>query len=303
MRGIGILVAAVLVFTARLVFGDCGGIPFNPQVAIFEPNQRAVVGFNGREEILLLSTDLRASEPTKVLQVLPLPSEPTVTKGDFELFVKATHLINLKLGRSPWGGAGGGMGGMGGAGRAAPVPAGEVIFHEKIGSHEISVTHVLDRRGFIKWVEDYLRQAGVDNPTIPEAMKAVVAEYLRDRFQWFVFDVVELGTEVKTKEAIQYRFPTRWLYYPLRITRTEEGDTDIRLLILSPDLVRIPNLGRVRVRVAHDPIRISAKELRSLGSDEMTALMGKRNCMLRIWEISGPLSGFKKDIVTSGTTW
>jgi len=25
-------------------------------------------------------------------------------------------------------------------------------------------------------------------------MKAVVAEYLREKFQWFVFDVVELGT-------------------------------------------------------------------------------------------------------------
>lgn len=31
-----------------------------------------------------------------------------------------------------------------------------------------------------------------------------------------------------TKEAIQYRFATRWLYYPLRITRSEEGDTNIR---------------------------------------------------------------------------
>jgi hypothetical protein len=300
MSRIGILVAAGLVFTGPLVFADCGGIPFNRHAVIFEPNQRAAIGFNGREEILLLSTDLHASEPTKVLQVLPLPSEPKVAKGDFKFFVNATELINRKLDRSQPG-AGGAMGGLGGAGRSALSPAGQVTFHDEIGSHEISVTQVLDQRGFVDWVEDYLRQAGVDNPSIPEPMKKVVAEYLHDGFKWFVFDVVKLAREVKTKEAIQYRFPTNRLYYPLRITRTQEGETLIRLLVVSPELVRMPRLGKVRVRVVHDPIWIAPKELRSLGSNEMTALIGGRGCMLRIWEISGPLSGFKKDIVTSAS--
>ena len=181
----------------------------------------------------------------------------------------------------------------------APLPAGEVTFHDKIGSHEISVTHVLDRSGFVAWVEDYLRKAGVQNPRIPEPMKAVVEEYLRDRFQWFVFDVIELGEDLKTKEAIQYRFSTRWLYYPLRITRTEEGDTSVRLLVLTPELVRFPQIGHVQVRLAHEPLQISADELRSLGSSDLTDLMDRRRCMLRTWEISGPLSGFTRDIVTA----
>ena len=81
---------------------------------------------------------------------------------------------------------------MGGGGPAREPPAGEVTLHDKIGSHDISVTHVLHRRGFIDWVEGYLRKAGVGNPTIPEPMKAVVDEYLHDKFEWFVFDVVEL---------------------------------------------------------------------------------------------------------------
>jgi hypothetical protein len=277
---------------------DCGGIPFKSRVVIFEPNQRAVIGFNGQEEILLLSTDLRVSEPTKILQVLPLPSEPKVTKGDFQVFVKATNLINSKLRRPVAARAKGGAGGFGG-GRAEPLPAGEVTFHDKIGSHDLSVTHVLDHRGFLDWVEGYLRKAGVDNPEIPEPMKAVVAEYLQDRFQWFVFDVVEMGNEIKTKEAIQYRFATRSLYYPLRITRSQEGDTRIRLLVVSPELVRLPNLDGGEVRLAHEPIRITPQELRSLGSKDLTALIKGDHSMLRIWEITGPLSGFKKDILTS----
>jgi hypothetical protein len=193
------------------------------------------------------------------------------------------------------------MGGMGGAapgGESARPPAGKITFHDKIGSHDISVTRVLKQRGFVDWVENYLRKSGVDNPTIPEPMKAVVAEYLNDGFEWFVFDVVDLGTEVKTKEAIQYRFATRSLYYPLRITRSEEGDTHIQLLVLSPELVQVPDLGEARIRLAHDPIRISPAEVRSLGHEKVTEIVNGRRCMLRIWEVDGPLSGFEKDIIT-----
>ena len=299
MNKLALLGVVFLTIVSQRAIADCGGIPFKPQAVIFEPDQRALIGFNGHEEILLLSADLRVSEPTKILQVLPLPNEPKVTKGDFEVFVKATNLINSKLRRPMPAGHLGGGGGMGGMGMAFSPPAGEVTFHDKIGSHELSVTHVLDHRGFLDWVEGYLRKAGVDNPTIPQPMKAVVAEYLRDRFQWFVFDVVEMGNEVKTKEAIQYRFPTRSLYYPLRITRSEEGDTKVRLLVLSPELVRLPHLVGGRVRLAHEPIQITPKELRSLGSDDLAALVKGGHSMLRIWEITGALSGFKKDILTS----
>ena len=298
-RFVFVAVMSLMVVVSQRALADCGGIPFLAKAAVFEPNQRAVIGFNGEEEVLLLSTDIKVSEPTKILQVLPLPNKPKVTKGDFEVFVKATNLINSKV-RHP--DAAERMGGRGGRGKmtaAVARPAGEVTFHGKIGSHDLSVTHVLDHRGFIKWVDDYLHKAGVDNPTIPEPMKAVVAEYLQDRFQWFVFDVVDLGAEVKTKEAIQYRFATHQLYYPLRITRSEVGNTTIRLLVLSPELVQMPRLNGGRVRLMHEPVEITSQELQSLGSKDLAGLIKGDHSMLRIWEISGPLSGFKSDIRTS----
>jgi len=152
MRGLARLCfAAFLAVTSRAA-ADCGGIAFLPQSLIFEPNQRALIAYNGKEEILLLSQDMKVSKPTKVLQVLPLPSEPKVTQGDFAAFIRATNLINQRLARpAEGGGAGGGVGGLGGTPIARP--AGEVTFHDKIGSHDISVTHVLHSRGFIEWVE------------------------------------------------------------------------------------------------------------------------------------------------------
>jgi len=91
------LLALGILLAAGAAWADRGSIPFKPWVKIFEPNQRAMIAWNGREQILLLSTDLRASEPTKVLEVIPLPAEPKVSKGDVEVFRKATELINRKL--------------------------------------------------------------------------------------------------------------------------------------------------------------------------------------------------------------
>jgi hypothetical protein len=64
-------------------------------------------------------------------------------------------------------------------------------------------------------------------------------------------------------------------------------------------LVRLPDLGGSQVRLAHEPIRITSQELRSLGSKDLGALIQGDHSMLRIWEITGPLSGFRKDILTS----
>lgn len=287
------LVALGILLAASAARADRGSIPFKPWVKIFEPNQRAMIAWNGREEILLLSTDLRASEPTKVLEVIPLPAEPKVNKGDVEVFRKATELINRKLPRPTLGGYG--------AGRAKGPdrgPAGEVTFHKKIGPHDISVTKVLDRAGFVGWVTEYLEKAGVDNPKIPPPLAEAIAQYLSDDYKWFVFDVVELGKETVTNDAIQYRFASDCVYYPLRITRAEEGNTSIQLLVLTPRLLsRFPALPISRVRLLHQPIMITSGELRELNED-MDALLGHRPDMnLRIWQIDGRLSEFKDDLI------
>ena len=94
---ISFLSFVVLICIHIHLYADRGSVPFEPHVQIFEPNQRALIAWNGSEEILLLTTDLYASESTKILEVLPLPSEPVVEEGNIEVFRKATELINEKL--------------------------------------------------------------------------------------------------------------------------------------------------------------------------------------------------------------
>ncbi len=287
---VGIIFLSVLV-SAQSVYADRGSIPFKPNVIIYEPKQRAMIAWNGAEEILILSTDLKASEPTKVLEVIPLPSKPKVKKGDVEIFKKATTLINSKLPRSS-------SEGVKSSRSTHSDKAAEVTFHEKIGAHDISVTRVLNKNGFIKWVTNYLKTSGVKNPKIPDDLKAVINEYLEEKFVWFVFDVISLDNKPKTNDAIQYRFKTNRLYYPLKITKTEKGHTSVELMILSPKLFsKFPGIPMDQVKLRHAPVSISSRELRELSEEIDDMLEHRKKMKLRIWHITGELSSFNQDLI------
>jgi hypothetical protein len=59
----------------------------------------------------------------------------------------------------------------------------------------------------------------------------------------------------------------RAAYYPLRITRAEKGDTKVRLILLTPGLVRMPRGPDLRVRLVHRPVGVTRGELKKLDSD------------------------------------
>jgi hypothetical protein len=270
---------------------DRGAIPFRPGVTIFEPTQRALIAWNGEEEILILSTDLRASQPTKVLEVMPFPAEPRVTKGDVAVFRRAVKLINSR----PFSAAR-----FEGQSRAAAdsPPPGEITFHKRIGAHDVAVAHVLNSDGFVKWVNSFLKRCSVDNPVIPARLRAVIEEYLQDGYRWFAFDVIELEKSFKTLEALQYRFPTSALFYPVKISRANQGETSMELLVLSPTLLRnFTGIPRSQIWLRHEPISLSSAEVRSLDRG-MDDLLGHReDVKLRIWLVRGDFSSFDRDVL------
>ncbi len=259
-------------------------------VKVEEPNQKAVIAWNGREEILVLSTDLKTSRQTKLLEVMPFPGEPQVDKGDVELFDKAVKLLKSKN-RIRVGGR-----------LLGAAPSGEITLEKKIGAHHISVAHVLDEKGFIAWVEEYLKtKLGPDTrPLINDTTREVIGEYLRDGFKYFSFDIIDASSELATNDAIRYRFPTKYLYFPLRISRSGGvGDTKIQLAVLSSSLLNhYRGLSSDAIQARYKPATLSAGELRELNG-EIAELFGDQPAQLRLWEIEGPLAGFRGDLQVS----
>jgi hypothetical protein len=286
MKTVWLLFAAFVLLTAQTALAGGGVIPIVPGVKIYEPAQRAVIAFDGKEEILLLSSDLKASEATKVLEVIPFPSKPTVTRGDVEIYNRAVRLINERLATPKVGDR-----------RPAKRVAEEATFHKKIGATDITVMRVDDAKTFVARAQELLTAAGADDPTVTLAMRRVVEEYLRDGFKWFAFNIIELDDKIVTKEAIQYRFATKKLYYPLRLDRSKTGLTAVHLVLVSPRLVALPNLDPAKMKLMHDPVDIFESELAELDKEIHKLLPGEAN-KIRLWEIKARLSSFRRDVFT-----
>lgn len=287
----------VLLVLSTSAYGDMGAIPLIPNVQVFEPNQRALIAWDGEEEILLLSTDLSASKPTKILEILPVPNEPTVKKGDLKAFQTAVQIINEHLARKAIGSiVGKGPEMLSLVAAESPKPAGEVTFHDRIGAHEVSVTHVLDATGFMDWAKDYLKRSGAKNPTIPPIIEESVRQYLKEGYKWFIYDVVDIGPTVTTKDALQFRFKTKRFYYPLRISRAATGTTKIELTVLSRHLFSNSyGLPRKHIQLMHDPIELNKEETTRISKEMFELLPGYP--MLRIWSIEGDLKDFDADLL------
>ena len=148
------------------------------------------------------------------------------------------------------------------------------------------------------WANALLRAGGTDTPTIPDKLAASIEAYLADGYTWFAFDVVTLDPTLTTSEAVQYRFKTDMLYYPLRITQTEVGYTRIDLQVITKQrLKQFPGIHTDRVALLHEPVELDTYELRELSPDVDELLGHPKSCLLRIWQLQGPLNGFRQDLL------
>jgi hypothetical protein len=200
---ISLMVVILLAWTSA-ARADRGSIPFKLDVKIYEPNQDALIAWNGREQLLLLQTKLRASKPTKILELIPLPSKPTVEKGNTKAFARATALINRRQrrrARSRNGDLGDPFNGHG-----KRKPAAVVRERKRIGAHDIAVVEVLRKKDFVAWVHTFLAKQGLPASLLPAPLTRITERYLSDGYRWFVFDVVAVGTRNTRIAPIAYRF-------------------------------------------------------------------------------------------------
>ena len=213
-----------------LVYADRGGLPIIPGVSIYEPGQKAIVAWNGNEEILILSTDVRASKQTMVLEILPLPSKPEIGLGSFQSFQRIQEMI--------WGEAVNRFYFLSqDAARGGSV---EVVFHEEIGAHNITVVMAGDATALVNWANDFLLSSGVDQNITLGKFQSAVEDYVSRGFRYYALDLVTLQAEERSMDPIVYRFNCSTLYYPLLITSPVGGDGKITLFLLTEGKLENP---------------------------------------------------------------
>jgi hypothetical protein len=316
-RGVAaaLLSVAALAGAPRPAAADCGSIPFSApmldsidivqkgveqsktvvfdplKVSVFEPKQRAIVLWNGVEEILLLSTDQRATRESAVLEVIPLPAEPKVQLGSFATFEKAQRLVvEKRMWACAHGGAKAGI---------APVPpdAGRITFEAKLGVHDITVAEAVDSRHFVEFVQAHLRRkyGTPDAPIRPEFVR-VIESYLDAGFRWFAFDAIQLGGSVKSREPVEYRFKSDKVFYPLRISSLEAGKTELDMLVFTNNgASRFEGVQPDELKRA-ESLPVSPVEIGSVDPAWKDFFRGDTELVLDQWKLEGESSKLLRDI-------
>jgi hypothetical protein len=153
-----------------IALADRGMVPLS-DVSVYGPGQKAIIAWDGKEEIMILSTDVRASGDSQVLELLPLPSEPEIEKGDFASFKQIDKLIKEHFPVGLWD--------RSGKGTLGPPEEGvEIVFHEKIGAHDITVVKAADSAELVRWAEKFLEDAGIGHRISSPKLELLVGDYI-----------------------------------------------------------------------------------------------------------------------------
>ncbi len=284
-------------FCFSSVYADRGMIPVDPEVSVYEPGQKAILAWNGHQEIMILSTDVSSSQQTLVLEILPLPSRPTVEAGNFQSFEEIQNLIwNEGVNMLTYGSMG-----------EARYGSVEVVFHEEIGAHNITVVKASDAYELSSWMNNFLEDSGFDDVISLGDFESAVEDYMSRGFRYYVLDLISVSSEERSVNPVLYKFNSDFIYYPLVITSPLGGRTEITLFVLTEDKIdgnQFP-FHKARYRVAEGswkPIEfvLSKGELSKI--DLRIGEIFEYKAWLTVLEYDGAVSFLDKDLMISGYT-
>ena len=271
--------------------------PSQVDVSVYEPGQKALIGWNGSSEVLILSTDVSAQTQTKALQIVPLPSKPKIGTASFDVFVA----VQKAMGRhSPPVGEHLDVDGRDETEKPAGV---EIVFRKKIGPHHITVAKAGGYEEFMAWTEAFVGKLGPERPRFSRRFERVIADLITNGICYFVFDIIDIGEDVGSVQPISYLFSTDRLYYPLKISSVVEGNTYIQLFLVS----RFPLAFEGNERPLRPVVYYTSDGQKAVHfsltrsevgeiSDQIAALLGGRGAYFSALKYRGRLGSLWRDL-------
>lgn len=271
-----------------------------PKVELNQSAQNAIVAWNGQEEIIILSNDIESDESVTALRMVPLPSNPSdIKEGDFESFEKITEIINEKIEKiqTP---------GYGREGDNKTGAAGiEIVFHEKIGAHDVTVVKVNDLDYFLDWTKDFAEGKGLEVKEISMKFRNGISNYLKRDIKHFVFDVIDTKEGEESIKPLIYKFDSDYLYYPILISgvsEISESRANIQVFLITEDEILNERYWRPYQKgYFRYPVEFSQKELQEV--DEDVAGLFDSKAKVTSFDYYGSLKLFTKDLIFYSRIW
>ena len=272
---------------------DRGGFRIYGQY-VEEGQQKAIIAWNGTDEVLMLSTDVRSSNESEVIEIMPLPSDPVISGGSWVSFWNVTSLINHYLDQTVNQGLYPSFEPLHSGWHASTnSPGVYVTFQELIGFHFLTVVRAENSYDLMKWLNDFLETKG-QGLRPPSELDQLAKTYIQNGIKFFCIDMIETDQVEKTVDTVVYRFNTSKLYYPLRISSLFSGSTSISLFTITTDsLSNDPVLDHKFSRRIE--FKIKKEALKDVDAN-MSELFSTDPDLSYFW-YSGPQSSFVNDVL------
>jgi len=210
-----------------VVLADRGMIPIEPRIKVFEPGQNAIIAFNGEEELLYLTTSVRASGKTKAVQLVPFPTKPDVSKGDINVLRAIERFLWPRVWRRRgWKLAQDAAGGL--------RNAVQILQQQRIGSHNLTTLKADKKEALLEWLKKRLG-GKIEDRAWFKRLRNIINHYHACGFRYWVLDEVDLNPATRFVEPLVYRFRCPFMFYPLVISSLMEGETTITVAAFSVD--------------------------------------------------------------------
>ena len=215
-------------------FADMGRMMLSgSKVQVEETSQKAVILHNRRDELLILGTEIGATAATPIIRFIPFPAAPQVSAAPADTFDHVKAIVDkYRLSFvTRWMTKGGG---------AEKTQGVDVVAAARVGSHDVTTIHVSDVAAFRGWVNDYFRAHGLPTAAAYPREEAIVSDYVRRGYSYFVLDRVDVAAKVRFVEPLAFQFESPNLYYPLLTSNSFGGKGTIDLFVAAPVTLCLP---------------------------------------------------------------
>jgi hypothetical protein len=296
---IELIILSVILLTLFLpsAIADRGG--FSPiGESVSESAQKAIIAWNGTDEILMLSTDLMASNESEVVEIMPLPSNPTITRGDTQSFQEIKNLVNTYFDEEypsiekRWS-IKGRFSGPNENDQAKESVT--ITFQTIIDAHFLTVIEATESQNLVAWLGDFLEEQGYAREP-PQNLESLLEFYTQNGMPFFVIDMVRANSTISSLSSLVYAFKSPTLYYPLRISALFSGETDIALFTITSNELNQTSISedgftrKVQFQTNHESLVKIDQNLTPLFS-------GTPYPYICYWKFNGSLSSFQDGIL------
>ncbi len=172
-----------LILLISPVYAD--GVHFSDTyLHLYEPNQKAVIVWNGQTETMILSAAVKSEDISNFAWVIPIQSssKPEVTAGNISIFEDLVDYFKKKQ-RNYWGW------------RALTSGEVEVLESKEIDIYDITILRATDSNELINWLNN-------NGYKVPEEAKPILDKYVAKGNFYFVANKIDLKN--KYQEALNF---------------------------------------------------------------------------------------------------